>query len=90
MYIPLGGAKRKLINVWVVFTFVAIWHDLEWYCYILSSLLVVAVIMLSFSLPHMLRATFGFRKLLSWAWLTCAFFLPEILVKYAANTFQVR
>ncbi|KAJ0463932.1 putative membrane bound O-acyl transferase, MBOAT [Helianthus annuus] len=44
MYIPLGGSRRKLLNVWVVFTFVAIWHDLEW-------------------------------KLLSWAWLTCIFFI---------------
>ncbi|XP_027108088.1 membrane-bound O-acyltransferase gup1-like [Coffea arabica] len=59
MYIPLGGAQRKLLNVWVVFTFVAIWHDLEW-------------------------------KLLSWAWLTCLFFIPEILVKSAANTFKVQ
>lgn len=59
MYIPLGGAQRKLLNVWVVFTFVAIWHDLEW-------------------------------KLISWAWLTCLFFIPEILVKSAANSYQVQ
>ncbi|KAK3022177.1 hypothetical protein RJ639_045372, partial [Escallonia herrerae] len=58
MYIPLGGSQRKLLNVWVVFTFVAIWHDLEW-------------------------------KLLSWAWLTCIFFIPELIVKSAANAFQV-
>ncbi|CAH1428502.1 unnamed protein product [Lactuca virosa] len=25
------GSGRKLLNVWVVLTFVAIWHDLEWY-----------------------------------------------------------
>ncbi|PNX95188.1 membrane-bound O-acyltransferase family MBOAT protein [Trifolium pratense] len=30
MYIPLGGSRKKLLNVWVIFTFVAIWHDLEW------------------------------------------------------------
>eukprot|EP00879_Flechtneria_rotunda_P009496 GHRR01009939.1.p1 GENE.GHRR01009939.1~~GHRR01009939.1.p1 ORF type:complete len:537 (+),score=91.15 GHRR01009939.1:293-1903(+) len=29
MYIPLGGARWRLLNVWVIFTFVAIWHDLE-------------------------------------------------------------
>ncbi|XP_021899295.1 putative membrane-bound O-acyltransferase C24H6.01c isoform X1 [Carica papaya] len=58
MYIPLGGSQRKLLNIWVIFTFVAIWHDLEW-------------------------------KLLSWAWLTCLFFIPELLVKSASNTFQV-
>ncbi|XP_022765632.1 putative membrane-bound O-acyltransferase C24H6.01c isoform X5 [Durio zibethinus] len=58
MYIPLGGSQRKLLNIWVIFTFVAVWHDLEW-------------------------------KLLSWAWLTCLFFVPEMLVKSAANAFQV-
>ncbi|KAG2372532.1 F-box protein [Vigna angularis] len=54
IYIPLGGSKKKLLNVWVIFTFVAIWHDLEW-------------------------------KLLSWAWLTCIFFIPElkVLLEYA-------
>ncbi|CAL8998268.1 unnamed protein product [Prunus brigantina] len=58
LYIPLGGTRRKLLNVWVVFTFVAIWHDLEW-------------------------------KLLSWAWLTCLFFIPETILKSAVNAFQV-
>ncbi|KAJ3681384.1 hypothetical protein LUZ60_015873 [Juncus effusus] len=57
MYIPLGGSKRKLLNIWVIFTFVAIWHDLEW-------------------------------KLISWAWLTCIFLVPEIIVKSAANSFK--
>lgn len=59
MYIPLGGSRRKLLNVWVVFTFVAIWHDLEW-------------------------------KLLSWAWLTCLFFIPELLVKSAVSSFKAK
>ncbi|XP_056687149.1 membrane-bound O-acyltransferase gup1 isoform X2 [Spinacia oleracea] len=58
LYIPLGGAQTKLLNVWVIFTFVAIWHDLEW-------------------------------KLLSWAWLTCIFYIPEILLKSVARAFQV-
>ncbi|PON71263.1 Membrane bound O-acyl transferase, MBOAT [Parasponia andersonii] len=57
MYIPLGGSQRKLLNIWAIFTFVALWHDLEW-------------------------------KLLSWAWLTCLFFIPEVLFKSAANAFQ--
>ncbi|KAK1570656.1 hypothetical protein Q3G72_005317 [Acer saccharum] len=59
LYIPLGGSRRKLLNVWVIFTFVAIWHDLEW-------------------------------KLLSWAWLTCLFFVPEMVVKSAAHSFQAK
>ncbi|XP_027189091.1 membrane-bound O-acyltransferase GUP1-like isoform X2 [Cicer arietinum] len=30
MSIPLGVSRKKLLNVWVIFTFDAIWHDLEW------------------------------------------------------------
>ena len=30
MYVPLGGARWRAVNVWVIFTFVALWHDLEW------------------------------------------------------------
>ena len=29
LFIPLGGSKYKLINIWVVFSFVAIWHDMN-------------------------------------------------------------
>ncbi|XP_078431508.1 MBOAT (membrane bound O-acyl transferase) family protein [Wolffia australiana] len=57
LYIPLGGSQRKLLNVWVIFTFVAIWHDLEW-------------------------------KLLSWAWLTCFFMIPEIAFKSIMNMYR--
>ncbi|KAL0335361.1 UNVERIFIED_CONTAM: Flap endonuclease 1 [Sesamum radiatum] len=36
VYIPLGGSQKKVLNVWVIFTFVAVWHDLEW-CRVLSG-----------------------------------------------------
>lgn len=29
MYIPLGGTQSKIWSVWLIFLFVAIWHDLE-------------------------------------------------------------
>ncbi|KAJ3361744.1 glycerol transporter [Allomyces javanicus] len=29
LYVPLGGAKTRWLNLWVIFTFVAVWHDLE-------------------------------------------------------------
>ena len=29
MYIPLGGAKKKLFNTFIIFSFVALWHDLK-------------------------------------------------------------
>ena len=29
LYVPMGGGRRKLFNAWVVFTFVALWHDFE-------------------------------------------------------------
>ncbi|KAI9296225.1 MBOAT-domain-containing protein [Neoconidiobolus thromboides FSU 785] len=29
LYVPLGGAKYSFLNIWVIFTFVALWHDTE-------------------------------------------------------------
>ncbi|KAI8991875.1 MBOAT, membrane-bound O-acyltransferase family-domain-containing protein [Mycotypha africana] len=29
IYVPLGGSKNLIWNSWIVFTFVAIWHDIE-------------------------------------------------------------
>lgn len=29
IFIPLGGSSYKFLNVWIVFTFVALWHDLQ-------------------------------------------------------------
>ena len=29
MYIPLGGSKTKLLNTFIIFSFVALWHDLR-------------------------------------------------------------
>lgn len=48
MYIPLGGQKWRLLNVWPIFTFVALWHDLEWH------LLRWAWLMALFIAPEML------------------------------------
>ncbi|KAI1299510.1 glycerol transporter [Mortierella claussenii] len=29
VYVPLGGTRYAMYNIWVVFTFVAIWHDIQ-------------------------------------------------------------
>jgi len=29
LFVPLGGSKYKIFNIWVVFGFVALWHDLS-------------------------------------------------------------
>lgn len=29
IYIPIGGKKTKLLNVWLIFTFVALWHEMK-------------------------------------------------------------
>lgn len=48
LYVPLGGARYKALNAWVVFTFVALWHDLEW------KLLAWAWLMCLLLLPELL------------------------------------
>ncbi|MEW5304355.1 MAG: hypothetical protein WDW36_006971 [Sanguina aurantia] len=30
LYIPLGGSSWRLLNAWVIFSFVAMWHELDW------------------------------------------------------------
>jgi D-alanyl-lipoteichoic acid acyltransferase DltB (MBOAT superfamily) len=29
IYIPLGGNAYRALNTWAVFTFVAVWHDIQ-------------------------------------------------------------
>ncbi|KAG0336837.1 glycerol transporter [Podila humilis] len=29
VYIPLGGSRKAVYNIWIVFTFVAVWHDIN-------------------------------------------------------------
>jgi hypothetical protein len=29
IYVPLGGSKYFAFNMWIVFTFVALWHDIK-------------------------------------------------------------
>eukprot|EP01137_Pigoraptor_chileana_P016736 Opistho-2@73771 len=30
MYVPLGGTRTQAWSVWIIFTFVGLWHDLWW------------------------------------------------------------
>jgi D-alanyl-lipoteichoic acid acyltransferase DltB (MBOAT superfamily) len=29
LFVPLGGRKYKALNIWVIFTWVAMWHDFK-------------------------------------------------------------
>jgi len=30
LYIPLGGKNTQQITIWLIFSFIGLWHDLEW------------------------------------------------------------
>lgn len=30
MYVPLGGRSTRMLNIWFIFLFVALWHDIEY------------------------------------------------------------
>ena len=49
MYVPLGGNRRRALNAWLIFTFVALWHDVEW------RLLVWAWLMSLLFTPELVR-----------------------------------
>ncbi|KAG6885635.1 hypothetical protein C0993_012053 [Termitomyces sp. T159_Od127] len=54
IYIPLGGSKRVLVNMVLVFTFVALWHDLTFRLLAwgwLVSLFVVPEVLAAYFLP---------------------------------------
>ena len=72
LFVPLGGSRYKVYNIWVVFGFVAIWHDLR------LHLLVWGWGMCLFIVPEVLsKAYFSrpnlseFRKSICYNWL-CA------------------
>ena len=58
LYIPLGGSrKHNLRNIFVVFAFVAIWHDLDWHVLLWGLLIPI------FLLPELLFAPVFYRLL---------------------------
>ena len=72
LFIPLGGSKYKMYNVWAVFGFVAIWHDLTLHLLVWGWGICVILV------PEMvLKAFFNgkrfdeFRKTIAYNWL-CA------------------
>lgn len=72
MFIPLGGSKYKIYNIWIVFGFVAVWHDLS------LNLLAWGWGMCIFIMPEVLAKQYfnlkkydNFRNTLTYSWL-CA------------------
>ena len=61
IYLPLGGRTYRLLNVWPVFLFVAMWHDLQ------LNLLKWGVVMAVFMMPETLCiAYFGESERTAW------------------------
>lgn len=70
LYIPLGGNKWKVLNIWVVFGFVALWHDLSF------NLLAWGWGMCIFIMPEVIiqnyfaqEKFYAFRNTLKFCWL---------------------
>ena len=70
IYVPLGGKKTKIFNMWIIFTFVALWHDLKlnlliWGWFICLSLIPEIIVKNYFSKPQFnyLNDKFFFRFL---------------------------
>ena len=53
MYIPLGGQKYRMYNTFAVFTFVAVWHDIE------LRLLIWGWLIALFILPEIILTALG-------------------------------
>lgn len=61
LYVPMGGSQYAIYNIWVVFTFVAIWHDIN------LKLLAWAWLISLFVLPEIIAGkVFSKKKWGSW------------------------
>ncbi|GIL45301.1 hypothetical protein Vafri_2572 [Volvox africanus] len=78
MYVPMGGSRWRAANVWVIFTFVALWHDLEW------RLLGWAWLMAAAIAPEMVAKAFG-RSAAVRRWYGTATFRHVCALAAAAN-----
>lgn len=72
LFIPLGGTKYKIYNIWVIFGFVAIWHDLSlnllaWGWGMCLLIMPEVMVKAYFARPNMA----GFRRTLTYSWM-CA------------------
>lgn len=61
MYKPLGGRSYRFLNVWFVFLFVAIWHDMEWKL-VLWALMNGSFLILEGGMRMINKKVFGLRE----------------------------
>jgi len=83
MYIPLGGNQYKHLNIFVIFSFVAVWHDIE------LRLLIWGWLIALFILPELLISSLA-KKYLShkeelYRWLCAAGAAINIYTMIIAN-----
>ncbi|KAI8596147.1 MBOAT-domain-containing protein [Dissophora ornata] len=83
LYVPLGGTRYAMYNIWIVFTFVAIWHDIQ------LRLLAWGWLISLFILPEIIAGrVFSKQKWGSWPYYRhlCAFgAVGNILMMIIAN-----
>ena len=84
MYIPLGGKEKKILNTFIIFSFVALWHDLKfnlllWAWCIYISLIPEIIIKKHFEAKQYLNNYIWYRYLKS---MTCSF---TIILMVIAN-----
>ena len=84
IYIPLGGKDKKLFNMWIVFSFVALWHDLKlnlliwgWFiCFFLVPEITVKVYFSKDKMNH-LHSKFYFRMI---KYMFCSLYIMLMIV----------
>jgi D-alanyl-lipoteichoic acid acyltransferase DltB (MBOAT superfamily) len=72
LFVPLGGSRYKVYNIWVVFGFVAIWHDLRLHLLVWGWGMCLFIVPEVLSKAYFSRPCFSeFRKSIGYNWL-CA------------------
>lgn len=56
IYVPIGGSKRRFLSLWIIFTFIALWHEFstEWLAWAFFNICIFVIEMVG---SHIIGAT---------------------------------
>lgn len=84
LFVPLGGSRYKVYNVWVVFGFVAIWHDLRLHLLVWGWGICLFLVPEGLAKAYFSRPSFTeLRKTAIFNWLCamgCAMFMITLII----------
>eukprot|EP01116_Phalansterium_solitarium_P001679 TRINITY_DN11494_c0_g1_i1.p2 TRINITY_DN11494_c0_g1~~TRINITY_DN11494_c0_g1_i1.p2 ORF type:complete len:249 (-),score=102.86 TRINITY_DN11494_c0_g1_i1:96-842(-) len=86
MYVPLGGSKKAFLSIWLIFTFIGLWHDLitQWLAWALCNCVFMTAEIFFINFWYSSRFA-RLHRHWSWRWLVSAAGASNIFLLMIAN-----